>query len=191
VSDGPDLHPYNLLNVLLHHLEVPAAFIPGALILGGMAWWLAPRWGCARMPAVLAAVSLALAFALTVARPFGQFAVGGLNPVATLRLCTVGSLSLAQLYEQLNVVMLVPFAIFGTLATRRPVLMASTCQLVSVFVELVQAASGGGQCQVRDVVHNALGGALGVLVALVVLWLRTRRSAEVIADVEAGSGSSR
>lgn len=186
VSDGPDLNPHNLLNVFLHHLEVPAAFIPGALLLGGAAWWLAPRRGWARVPAVLAVVSLALAFALTVARPFGQFAAGGVNPFATLRVCSAGSLSLAALYEQLNVVMLVPFAIFGTLATRRPVLIAASCLLVSVFVELVQGATGGGQCQARDVVHNTLGGVLGVLVAVVVLWLGSRHRSGSKVDVGAG-----
>jgi hypothetical protein len=191
VSDGPDFNPHNLLNILLHHLEVPAAFLPGAVLLGGAAAWLAPRRGWARVPAVLAAGSLALAVALTVARPFGQFAAGGVNPLATLRLCTAGSLSLAHLYEQLNVVMLVPFAIFGTLATHRPVRIATSCMLVSAFAEYVQGATGGGQCQLRDVVHNTLGGVLGVLVAMAARWLAARRSAEITADVRTGSGSSR
>jgi hypothetical protein len=191
VSDGPDLNPHNLLNIFLHHLEVPAAFIPGALLLGSAAWWLALRRDWARVPAVLAACGLALALALTVARPFGHFAAGGVNPVATLRLCTVGSLSLAHLYEQLNVVMLMPFAIFGTLATRRPVLIATSCLLVSAFVEFVQGATGGGQCQARDVVHNTLGGVLAVLVVMAVRWLAARRSAEITAAAGAGSGSLR
>lgn len=191
VSDGPDLNPHNLLNIFLHHLEVPAAFIPGALLLGGAAWWLAPRRDWARVPAVLSACGLALALALTVARPFGHFAAGGVNPVATLRLCTVGSLSLAHLYEQLNVMILMPFAIFGTLATRRPVLIAASCLLVSAFVEFVQGATGGGQCQARDVVHNTLGGVLAVLVVMAVRWLATRRSAEITAAAGAGSGSLR
>lgn len=191
VSDGPDLNPHNLLNIFLHHLEVPVAFIPGALLLGGAAWWLAARRDWARVPAVLAACSLAMALALTVARPFGHFAAGGINPVATLRLCTAGSLSLAHLYEQLNVVMLMPFAIFGTLATRRPMLIAMSCLLVSAFAEYVQAATGGGQCQARDVVHNTLGGVLAVLVVMAVRWLAMRRSAEITADAGAGSGSLR
>ncbi len=188
VSDGPDLNPHNLLNIFLHHLEVPAFFVPGALLLGGVAWWLAEGRGWAKVPAVLAACSLALALALTVARPFGQFAAGGLNPLAVLRLCMAGSLSLANLYEQLNVLMLVPFALFGTLATRRPVPVAISCILVSAFVEVVQAVTGGGECQARDVVHNTLGGVLGVLVATVLLWLRARRSPEVTSNVGAGSG---
>ncbi|MGH3866597.1 MAG: VanZ family protein [Pseudonocardiaceae bacterium] len=168
MSDGPDFNPHNLLNILLHHLEVPASFIPGSLLLGGLAWWLAPRRGWARVPAVLAACGLALALALTVVRPFGHYPAGGLNPLRTLRLCQVGSLSLAHLYEQLNVVMLMPFAICGTLATRRPVLIAASCALVSAFAEFVQGATGGGECQVRDLVHNTVGGVLGVLLAVII-----------------------
>jgi VanZ like protein len=191
VSDGPDLNPHNLLNILLHHLEVPAACIPGALLLGGAAWWLAPRRDWARVPAALAGCGLALALAVTVVRPVGHFAAGGLNLLATLRLCTVGSLSLAHLYEQLNVVMLMPFAVFATLATRRPVLSAACCALVSGFAEFVQGATGGGQCQVRDLVHNTIGGVLGALVAVVVLRWQARRSGGMTAGVGAGSASSR
>ncbi|MGH3685501.1 MAG: VanZ family protein [Pseudonocardiaceae bacterium] len=187
MSDGPDLNPHNLLNILLHHLEVPAAFIPGALLLGGAAWWLAPRRGWARAPAVLAGCALALALAVTVVRPIGHFAAGGLNPLATLRLCTVGSLLLTHLYEQLNVVMLMPFAVCGTLATRRPVLIAASCVLVSGFAEFVQAATGGGQCQVRDLVHNTVGGVLGVLLAVVVLRAR-RQVAASTSSISAAVG---
>lgn len=191
VSDGPDLNPHNLFNILLHHLEVPAAFIPGAVLLGGLAWRLAPRWGWARVPAVLAGCGLALALAVTVVRPLGHYPAGGLSPLTTLRLCAVGSLSLAHLYEQLNVVMLMPFAIFGTLATRRPALIAASTVAISAVAEFVQAATGGGQCQARDLAHNTLGGVLGALVAVVVLRLRARRPGSVTADAAAGSGPSR
>ncbi len=191
MSDGPDLNPHNILNTVLHHLEVPAAFIPGSLLLGGVAWWLAPRRGWARVPAVLAGCGLALVLAVTVARPIGQFAVGGLNPLTVLEQCTIGGLSLGQLYEQLNVAMLVPFAMFGTLATRRPLLVAAACVFVSGFVEFVQSATGGGQCQARDLVHNAVGGVLGVMLAVVLLWLRARRSRRITAELGVDSGSSR
>lgn len=191
VSDGPDFNPHNLLNILLHHLEVPAAFVPGSLLLGGLAWWLAPRRGWAQWPAVLAGCALALVLALTVVRPIGQFSAGGLNPLATLRQCTVGSFSLAHVYEQLNVVMLVPLGYFGTLAIRRPLLIVASCVLVSGFAEFVQGATGGGECQVRDLVHNTVGGVLGVLVAMVVLRLRGRRCAGITAEIGAGSGSLR
>jgi hypothetical protein len=188
VSGGVDLNPHNLLNIFLHHLEVPAAFIPGSLILGGAAWWLAPRRGWDRAPAVLGGCSLALALALTVVRPGGHFPGGGLNPLLTLRLCTVGSFSLTHLYEQLNVALFVPFAIFGTLATRRPALVAISCALISAFAEFVQGTTGGGECQVRDIAHNALGGVLGALLAMALLRLRTRRTPDIKAEVGAGSG---
>jgi hypothetical protein len=191
VWDGVDLNYHNLINIFLHHLEVPASFIPGSLLLGGMAWWWAPRQGWDRKFAVLAGCGLALALALTVVRPFGQFPAGGLSPLATLRVCTVGSISLVHLYEELNVIMLVPFAIFAALATRRPLLVAVSSMLISAFIEYVQGATGGGECQVRDIVHNTLGGVLGVLVAVFVLRLRARQSGEVTPSVAAGSGSSR
>ena len=191
VWDGVDLNYHNLINIFLHHLEVPAGFVPGALLLGGAAWWLAPRRGWDRKPAVLAGCGLALALALTVVRPFGHFPTGGLSPLATLRVCTVGTFSLAHLYEELNVVMLVPYAIFGTLATRRPLLTAVSSMLVSGCIEYVQGATGGGECQLRDIAHNTLGGVLGVLIAVLVLRLRARQSPEITASVPAGSGSPR
>jgi hypothetical protein len=191
VSDGPDLNPHNLLNILLHHLEVPAAFIPGAIVLGGLAWWLAPRRGWAQVPATLAGCALALVLALTVVRPFGHFSVGGLNPLTTLRECSVGNLSLTHLYEQLNVVMLVPFALFGTLATRRPLLIVTSSALVSGFAEFVQGATGGGECQVRDLVHNTVGGVLGALLAVGILRLCSRRLSGITAELGVGAGSSR
>lgn len=191
VSDGPDLNPHNLLNILLHHLEVPAAFLPGSLLLGGLAWWLAPRRGWAQAPAVLAGCALALVLALTVVRPFGHYQVGGLNPLTTLRECSVGSLSLIHLYEQLNVAMLVPFGILGTLATRRPLPIVASSALVSGFAEFVQGATGGGECQLRDLVHNTAGSIVGALLAVVALRLRARRSPGISAELPAGAGSSR
>jgi hypothetical protein len=196
VSNGPDLNPHNLLNILLHHLEVPAAFVPGSVLFGGAAWWLARHRGWAPVPAVLAGCGLALALSLTVVRPFGHYPAGGLNPLATLRLCAMGSLSLAHLYEQLNVAMLMPFAICGTLATRRPLPVAASCVLVSAFAEFMQGATGGGECQIRDLVHNTVGGVLGVLVAVLGCWLwerkhQPRKQHGLTAELGAGSGSSR
>lgn len=190
VSDGPDLNPHNLLNIVLHHLGVPIALIPGWLLFGGMAWWLARRRDWPRGPAVLAGCALALMLALTVVRPFGTFPAGGLNPLATLRLCTAGSLSLAHLYEQLNVAMLAPFAFFGTLATRRPLALVASSALASAVAEYVQAATGGGECQARDLVHNTAGGVIGALLAMLVLLMPARRSREITVAATAGSGSS-
>jgi hypothetical protein len=176
---------YEFLDLVAHHVEVPIAFAVGSLILGGVAWWLAPRRGWAQVPAALAGCGLALALAVTVVRPIGHFAAGGLNPLVVIHECVFGSLSLAHTYEKLNVAMLMPFAFF---ATRRPVIVAVSCLLISGSVEFVQGATGGGTCQARDVVHNTAGGVLGVLLALVAavaLGLHGRRS-RVTADVGAG-----
>ncbi|MGH3803414.1 MAG: VanZ family protein [Pseudonocardiaceae bacterium] len=183
-----DLDLHAILYLTAHHPEVPAAFAAGSLLLGGAAWWLAPRWGWAQLPAVFAGCALALALAVTVVRPIGIFSVGGLNPLVILRECMVGGLSLARTYEKLNVAMLMPFAFFGTLATRRPAIIAGVCLLISGSVELVQGATGGGTCQARDVVHNIAGSGLGVLLAAVTLVLLARRSRAITAGLGAGPG---
>ncbi len=186
-----DLDLHAILYLIAHHPEVPAAFATGSLLLGGAAWWLARRWGWAQVPAALAGCGLALALAVTVVRPIGHFSAGGLNPVAVLRECVVGSLSLTRNYEKLNVAMLMPFAFFATLATCRPAIIAASSLLISGFVEFVQGVTGGGTCQARDVVHNSAGGVLGVLLAVVALRLLARRSRAVTASLGAGTGSSR
>ncbi len=183
-----DLDLHAILYLTAHYPEVPAAFAAGSLLLGGSAWWLAPRWGWAQVPAVLAGCGLALALAVTVVRPIGSFSEVGLNPLVILRECGVGSLSLGRTYEQLNVAMLMPFAFFGTLATRRPALVAGSCLLISGAVEFVQGATGGGTCQAFDVVHNSAGGVLGVVLAAVALRVLPRRSRGVTADLGAGPG---
>jgi hypothetical protein len=188
-----DLDLHAILYLIAHHPEVPAAFAAGSLLLGGAAWWLAPRWGWAQLPAALAGCGLALALAVTVVRPIGLFPASGLNPLAVLRECTVGSLSLARTYEKLNLAMLMPFAFFGTMATRRPVIIAMSCLLISGAVEYVQGATGGGTCQARDLVHNTAGGTLGVLLAAVALLLlrggpaASPQTSEPVQDIEVPS----
>ncbi|MGQ0777712.1 MAG: VanZ family protein [Pseudonocardiales bacterium] len=180
-----DIGLSDLLDKAARHPEVPIVFVVGSLFLGSGAWWLAPRQGWARGPAALAACGLMLALAVTVVRPAGLFPPAGFSLLNIARECMVGDLSLARTYEKLNVAMLMPFAFFGTLATRRPVVVAASGLLVSGFVEVVQVATGGGTCQARDLVHNTAGVALSVLLAMALLGLRDRRSGGV-----AGSGAS-
>jgi VanZ like family len=175
----------------LVHPMVPLFFVLGSLVLGGAAWWLAPQRGWVPVPAALTGCALALALAVTVIRPLGQFPAGGLSPLGTLHECVVGSLSLARTYEKLNVAMLMPFGFFGTLATRRPVVIAASGLWLSGSLEFVQGATGGGTCQLRDLVHNTAGGVLGVLLAMAVSVLLEYRSGAVTAGRGAGPGSSR
>jgi hypothetical protein len=171
-----DLDLHSILYLTARHPEIPAAFAAASLLLSGAAWWLAPRWGWAQVPAALAGCGLALALAVTLVRPVGPFSPSGLNPLIILHECGIGSLSLARTYEKLNVVMLLPFAFFATLATRRPAIIAAACLLISGLVEFMQGATGGGTCQARDLMHNTVGSVLGVGLAAVVLrlWVRSR-----------------
>jgi hypothetical protein len=186
-----DLNLSGLFFLAMRHPEVPVAFLAGSLLLGRAASGLALRRGWAQPPAVLAGCGLALALAVTLVRPLGVFPAGGLDPLVTLRECAVGSLSLARTYEQLNVAMLMPFAFFGTLATRRPAHIVAACLLVSGSVEFLQGTTGGGTCQARDLVHNTLGALLAVLLAVLTQELLARRSDRVSAGRGAGPGSWR
>lgn len=189
-----DVGLFDLLVKAVRHPEVPLAFAAGCGLLGASGWALAARQGWAQVPAALAGCGLALALAVTVVRPAGLFPAGGLHLLSTARECVIGDLSLARTYEKLNVAMLMPFAFFATLATRRPVVGAACCVLLSGFVEFVQGATGGGTCQVRDVVHNTAGGVLGALLAAVLLWsqrlpARRHRGADRSGSVSAGCGA--
>jgi hypothetical protein len=179
-----DLDLHSILYLTAQNPEIPAAFAAGSLLLSGAAWWLAPRWGWAQVPAALAGCGLALALAVTLVRPVGLLSPSDLNPLIVLRECGIGSLSLARTYEKLNVAMLVPFAFFATLATRRPVIIVAVCLLISGLVEFMQGATGGGTCQARDLVHNTAGSVLGAVLAAVTLRLLVRSR-----DVTAGAES--
>ena len=185
-----DLDLHSIFYLTAQHPEIPAAFAAASLLLSGAAWWLAPRWGWAQVPAALAGCGLALALAVTLVRPVGLLSPSDLNPLIVLRECGIGSLSLARTYEKLNVAMLAPFAFFATLATRRPAIIAAVSVLISGLVEFVQGATGAGTCQARDLVHNTIGSVLGVGLAAVLLRLLVRPR-EVTAGVESPLRASR
>ncbi len=178
-----DLDLHSIFYLTAQYPEIPAAFAAGSLLLSGAAWWLAPRWGWAQVPAALAGCGLALALAVTLVRPVGLVSPSALNPLIVLRECGIGSLSLARTYEKLNIAMLVPFAFFANLATRRPATIVAVCLLISGLVEFVQGATGGGTCQAGDLMHNTVGSVLAVGLAAVALRLLVR-SGDVTADVD-------
>jgi glycopeptide antibiotics resistance protein len=65
--------------------------------------------------------------------------------------------------------MLVPFAFFATLATRRPLVVLGLAAGLSGVVELVQATTGLGVCEAQDFANNTVGAGCAVLVG----WLIT------------------
>ena len=165
----------DLVGLAIDHPQVPLAFILGCLMLSALADGVCGAPGVGpRLPAVLAACGLALALAVTVVRPGVDYEASGWGPIGVARVCAVGSFSLSNTYERLNVAMLVPFALFGTFAVRRPAALVAASVLLSGTVEYVQSATGGGTCQLRDIAHNTSGAALAV--ALGWGWLRARES---------------
>jgi glycopeptide antibiotics resistance protein len=84
-----------------------------------------------------------------------------------------------------NLAMMLPLALFGALATRRPVAVFAAASGLSALIELVQAlvAALGRACDTDDWFMNSIGAALGAIIAAGVLVLdagrRTRAAASV------------
>ncbi|WP_031468599.1 VanZ family protein [Sciscionella sediminilitoris] len=157
-----------------------AATVLGSLVIGVLAWFLAGRLGWSRIAAALSACGLALALAVTLARP-GVFSTPDTsgNPFAS---CVDSQFSLSSTENKLNFAMLMPFAFFGTIAARRPIVLMLCCAVLSGGIELFQAASGIGVCESNDFYTNTIGGILAACAGWVCYSLfgteryRTRQS---------------
>jgi hypothetical protein len=168
-------------------LSRPGVFVAevfGALILGVLAWLLANRLGWIRWASVLAAAGLAMALAVTLVRHGGHLPTGE-NPIYR---CVSGKFSLHSETSQLNFLMLMPFAFFGTIGTRRPVSIAIAGTLLSAGIEITQALTGLGVCDKQDFLNNAIGALIAVGAAwLLLLLTRTNGPRRYRADhVERG-----
>ena len=164
------MHRYSqdayLAEIILNQPLVVLALVLGCSTVGVLALVVATWRGWRKVPAVLAGCGLALALAVTLARPqlVSYSSLRGIQP------CYFNDFSLADSLARLNFLMLTPFAFFGALATRRPwsVLVASAA--VSAFVELLQAFTSAGSCETQDFYNNAVGAACAVALA----WLVNR-----------------
>ncbi len=126
----------------------------------GIATGLLPGGWRRRVAAVLAAVGATLMLFATLNRPATYLAVGWW-PWDVWRVVTVGPLWPTGQREQLNLLLVVPFVGFMTLAGCRAGLAAAAGVVLSLAVEYVQGATGIGTAQVADVIHNSLGSVLG------------------------------
>ena len=156
---GPSI---GLAEDMLSRPGVFAAEVVGALLLGLLAWLLASRLGWVRWASVLAAAGLAMALAVTLVRHGGHLPTGE-NP---LYRCVSGKFSLHSETSQLNFLMLMPFAFFGTIATRRPLSIAIGSALISAGIEITQAFTGLGVCDKQDFLNNTIG----ALVVVALAW---------------------
>ena len=167
-----------MITGVLDQRSVLATFALCALLLGALGWLLAAWRGWGRTPAVLAGIGLAFAFSVTQARhplPSGDLDFTG---------CTLTSLG-ASNDLLLNMVLLVPFGLFTSLAARRIVLPALCCLAASAVFETLQGLFGTGFCVAQDAAANSVGG----LCAAVVGGLIVRASRRT-RDLRAQRGSS-
>lgn len=158
---GPEI---NLTRTILNQPGVLAAFVLLCGLFGVGTWLVARSLGWHRGYALLAAGGLALAIAVTLVRPGGHAPDPGTNPVA---MCLSDHFSLHGGLQVLNILMLMPFAFFGTLTTRRPITMMVASGLLSAGIELTQAWTGLGVCQKQDFLNNTFG----AVVAATLAWL--------------------
>lgn len=156
---------------VLGQRSVLAVFGMAATVLGAVGWLAAVHRGWARLPAVLAGISLALAVAATQGRRPFQLAGPDFSECALFSFS--GSAELA-----LNIGMLMPLGLFAAVATGRVVGSAVLCAATSVALEAAQAVFGTGSCVGQDVLSNSVGGAgAAVLGGLIVRRFRFRISA--------------
>jgi VanZ family protein len=154
----------DLTRSILGQPGVLAAFVLCCALFGAGVWLLSGTLRWRRLPATLAAVGLALAVAVTLARSGGHLPDPHADP---LSLCLRDSFSLHGGLEVLNFLMLTPFAFFATIATRRPVVIMAVSALLSGGIEITQAWTGLGVCQKQDWLNNTVG----AVIAAGAAWL--------------------
>ncbi|WP_461124125.1 VanZ family protein [Saccharothrix stipae] len=165
--------------LVLSQPEAVAVLFGGSVLLGAVGLVVARRRGWAVAPAVLAGCGLALALAVTLARPGGSLSIATTDPIG---MCVGNEFSLTGSLERLNLVMLAPFAFFATLATRRPFAVFAVSGLFSGAVEFVQAVTAIGVCEAQDFYNNTVGALGAVVVAALLTSLVPRRPSTPIAE---------
>jgi VanZ like family len=154
----------NLTRTILNQPGVLAAFVLLCVLFGVGTWLAARRLGWHRLFATLAAIGLSLAIAVTLVRPGGHLPNPSASPVS---MCLHDQFSLHGGLQVLNLLMLMPFAFFGMLATRRPITLMVASTFLSAGIELTQAWTGLGVCQKQDFLNNTFG----AIIAAALAWL--------------------
>ncbi|WP_179118103.1 VanZ family protein [Saccharothrix sp. ALI-22-I] len=135
--------------------------LPGLLlacvVFGVLAHFVARRYGWYRVPAVLAALSAALVFAVTLSRSRPDWSSMPGVIVQEEPFCYVNGFSAYGNFEMLNILMFVPFVFFAILATRRPFVVLGIAVATSAGIELVQTLTGQGVCETQDFLNNTVG----------------------------------
>ena len=127
----------------------------------------APRRG-RRISVIITGVALAAVVGLT------------LTPdTYPLDVATCNFQSYTPFGDYLNIALFLLPAIFGVIATRKPLLVLAAGIGLSAFIELLQYLVPwfGRRCDVDDWLANSLGTLIGVAIGAAVLWVARRRTA--------------
>lgn len=137
--------------------------------VGGLLFFvpLARLFGWSRLPTLIALWGFGGALVVTVANRVTR------EPITwnwrALNDCVGGiSRDWAGAEAILNVLLLVPFAVGLTLASRSFLLTAALVVATSVGIELFQAGTALGTCERGDIVRNIVGGVLAAAITWVV-----------------------
>lgn len=155
---------WGTLTTILERRSVQAGYVVSALVLVAVLLLVARRAGWSsgrRAVGVLAALSLALFPALTLARRGVDLRR---RPTCDLS----WSLGASDAEQVLNLVLLVPAGFFAAWALRRFWVVVLAAVVLSVGAEALQAALDIGACQGGDVARNVAGAVLGAVIGLLV-----------------------
>jgi glycopeptide antibiotics resistance protein len=164
-------HVFMISTVLAEDPWLFRALLAVAIVgLAGLGWIvLRPsRW--ARLTRrTLAALSLVAIVALTLSPSSG----GGEVEFCVVDAFWTENIGITGLA---NIVLFVPAALFGGLATRRPFAIFAAAAGLSAGVETAQAifAGLGRSCTTSDWMLNTIGAALGTLICIAMIALRRR-----------------
>lgn len=133
-----------------------------AVVLGAYGWRLAEAFGWYRVPTLLAALGIVLpvSLALLGAGPHLPDLAG--HPVMR---CLGAEFSARGGVRLTDAVSLAPFSFFATIATRRPIVIATTAVTICGLIEITRATIGPGVCVNQDFLNSAVGIAAAVLLA--------------------------
>ncbi|MFK0291618.1 hypothetical protein ACIQU6_14235 [Streptomyces sp. NPDC090442] len=159
------------------HALVMAGLTAVALLGAVVAWRpLVRRRGWPPVPALLFLLTFALCLGITLPDQFAPGVVGRLHACVVEGGAGVRTLGAGAGHQAVNVLLWIPPALCGVLATRRPLLVPLGISVTWAAVELVQTLDPVRDCQPADWAHNTLGAALGALLGWLALWAGRRRA---------------
>ncbi|SHM37953.1 hypothetical protein [Streptomyces yunnanensis] len=144
---------------------------------GLLAWRpLVRRRGWPPVPALLFLVTCGLCVGITLPDQIAPGVVGRLHACVVGGGAGVRTLAAGPGRQLVNVLLWIPPALCGVLATRRPLLVPLGLSATWAAVELLQTLDPVRDCQPADWAHNTLGVALGALLGWLVLRAADRRT---------------